>query len=162
MARRADSEQAGGPCPDIQVVRWRSRRKFKDIEDGLSQTFLAGEKYMHPDKLGRNAYADNSYMNDNHVNNYVRQAGLPNHESIFKYDFFIVPTPEYSAPQLHANPEFVWRNLLIKNFGSSHSGGVCQFAFCDGSVQSIDPDIDQQTLAFLSNVSDGQVVDDFK
>jgi len=50
------------------------------------------------------------------------------------------------------------RDPLNHNFGSSHAGGVCQFAYGDGSVRGIPPGTDPQTLALLGSISDGQVV----
>jgi prepilin-type N-terminal cleavage/methylation domain-containing protein/prepilin-type processing-associated H-X9-DG protein len=140
-----------GNCPDTIVSRWTGQRKFKHITDGLSQTFLAGEKFMHPEYFGQKNYADNSYFNDNHTNNYVRQAGI----QTSNHNFFIVPSPNYTEDK------FQLRNYLTRNFGSSHSGGRCQFVFCDGSVHAIDPSIDPVTLGRLANIHDGEVISNF-
>ena len=140
-----------GTCPDAHITGWTPQRKFKDVTDGLSQTLLVGEKYMHPDFHGRRTFGDNSFFNDNHVFNYVRQAGI----KTINHDFFIVPSPNYTSDK------FQLTNLFVRNFGSSHSGGTCQFVFCDGSVHGINPDIDGVTLGRLANIHDGEVVSDF-
>jgi prepilin-type N-terminal cleavage/methylation domain-containing protein/prepilin-type processing-associated H-X9-DG protein len=141
-----------GSCPDTTVSRWTAQRKLKDVTDGLSQTFLVGEKYMHPEYFGQRLYGDNSFFNDNHVNNYVRQAGI----QTSNHNFFIVPSPNYT------DDKFQLRNYLTRNFGSSHSGGRCQFVYCDGSVHAIDPSVDQVTLGRLANIHDGEVISSFE
>jgi prepilin-type N-terminal cleavage/methylation domain-containing protein/prepilin-type processing-associated H-X9-DG protein len=140
-----------GTCPNAVVKGWTPQRKIKDITDGMSQTLLVGEKYLHPDFHGRRTFGDNSFFNDNHVFNYVRQAGI----KTSNHDFFIVPSPNYT------NDKFQLTNYYVRNFGSSHSGGTSQFVFCDGSVHGIKPDIDGVTLGRLANIHDGEVVADF-
>jgi prepilin-type N-terminal cleavage/methylation domain-containing protein/prepilin-type processing-associated H-X9-DG protein len=141
-----------GTCPNTTVSRWTGQRKFKHVTDGLSQTFLVGEKYMHPEYFGRRDYADNSFFNDNHVNNYVRQAGI----KTSNHNFFIVPSPAYTEDKIQL------RSYLTRNYGSSHPSGRCQFAFCDGSVRALDPSIDGVTLGRLANIHDGEVISNFE
>ncbi|MEX2306810.1 MAG: DUF1559 domain-containing protein [Pirellulales bacterium] len=148
----ADPGYLVGTCPNTKVSKWTAQRKFKDVTDGLSQTFLVGEKFMHPEFFGLRDYADNSFFNDNHVNNYVRQAGI----KTSNHDFFIVPSPNYTEDK------FQLKFYLTRNFGSSHPGGRCQFVFCDGSVHAIDPNIDGVILGRLANIHDGEVISDFE
>ena len=140
-------------CTNFVLTTWTPQREMKHIEDGTSQTFLAGEKYLHPDFFGNGFFGDNSIYNDNHVDNHVRRAGIdvPN-----KNNYFIVPSPEYTRKIIDL------RTKLVKNFGSAHAGGICQFVFVDGSVQALSPDTDGWTLAYLANIADGQVAADFR
>ena len=152
--RELENNESGyltGTCPNTKVARWTPQRKIKDITDGTSQTFLVGEKYMHPEYLGRRDYGDNCFFNDNHVNNYVRQAGI----QTANHNFFIVPSPTYTGDT------FQLKNFLTRNYGSSHAGGTCQFVFCDGSVHGLNPNIDGVTLGRLANIHDGEVVANF-
>ena len=47
--------------------------------------------------------------------------------------------------------------VWAKKFGSWHPG-VCQFAFCDGSVKAIRNTVDEVTLGRLACRNDGQVI----
>ena len=159
MARRTREQESGnlaatgGGCTDFVLTTWTPQREMKHIEDGTSQTFLAGEKYMHPDYFGNGFFGDNSIYNDNFPDNHVRRAGIdvPN-----KNNYFIVPSPDYTSSINEL------RTKVVKNFGSAHAGGVCQFVFVDGSVHVLSPDTDGWTLAYLANIADGQVVPDFQ
>jgi len=153
VAALAVNVETSGTCPNIQIERWRGQRELKNVTDGLTNTFLVGEKYVHPDYTGQREYADNCFFNDDSVSNYVRRAGLVNVS--IGHDFVIVPTPTYKSDPFDVKD-------LGRNFGSSHSGGICQFVFCDGSVQLLTPDVDGITLARLSNISDGEVVSEFE
>lgn len=154
IARRTREQERGlpgylvGNCPDTKVTRWTAQRRLKDVTDGSSQTLLVGEKYLHPEYWGRRNYGDNSFFNDNHVSNYVRQAGI----KTSNHDFFIVPSPTYTSDR------YQLQNYLTRNFGSSHAGGICQFVFCDGSVHALNPEIDGVTLGRLANIHDGEVI----
>jgi prepilin-type processing-associated H-X9-DG protein len=43
-------------------------------------------------------------------------------------------------------------------FGSLHSGGVVNFAFCDGHVQGVRNSVSGRTLELLADKADGQVL----
>ena len=142
----------GGGCTDFVLHSRTPQRQLKHIEDGTSQTFLVGEKYLHPDFFGNGFFGDNSIYNDNHVDNHVRRAGI---DVPGKNNYFIVPSPEYTSSILDL------RTKLVKNFGSAHSGGACQFVFADGSVHVLSADTAGWVLAYRANIADGQVVGDF-
>jgi len=44
-------------------------------------------------------------------------------------------------------------------YSSKHTGGIVNFGFADGSVHSINPSIDKQTLIYITGMSDQTVVD---
>ena len=138
-----------GDHPYREVVTWKAKRKFKDVRDGLSNTFFVGEKYVHPNFMGRRNHADNCFFNDNQVNNYVRRAG--GYNAAGDHEFFIVPKPEYSSIEAELQ-------LLTRNFGSSHTGGQCQFLLGDGSVRGMTPATPGEVLAAFANIRDGAVV----
>jgi len=113
---------------------WVDRIAHKDVTDGLSNTFLAGEMHVPIGKLGKSP-EDAFIFNGDHVFNFSRVGG---------------PTvPIVSDKRSTGNSLVAW--------GSWHPG-VCHFAMADGSVRAIATTIDTETLGDLCNRRDGQVV----
>lgn len=142
--------QLVGTCPNTKLISWKGERKMKDIIDGLSNSFLVGEKYIHPDYFGYGQFGDHCYFNDDTPNSYVRRAGTIN--TTDNHDYGIVGSPTFTSDT----------GIIAaynRNFGSAHVGGLCQFALCDGSVKSLSADTDGLVLARFANVHDGGVVD---
>jgi prepilin-type N-terminal cleavage/methylation domain-containing protein/prepilin-type processing-associated H-X9-DG protein len=55
-------------------------------------------------------------------------------------------------------PPLATDNTMWFNFGSRHTGNICNVAFADGSVRQINPSIDWLIWVYLSCTNDGQVV----
>ena len=104
--------------------------KFASISDGLSNTFLVGEKHVPNSQFGTGV--DISVFNGDHGGSF-RRAG--------------VGLPLATGPTF-ANGAY---------FGSYHIG-MCQFAFGDGSVRGVSVSIDGTNLGRLANRKDGQVI----
>ena len=113
------------------------------ILDGTSKTSLIGEKYVRRGQYGigsggeTGASGDGSVYNGDHEWFYTRVAGAgaslcdgPDDTSLY-----------------HAT-----------RFGSDHPG-VCQFAYCDGSVRALSNSMPTTILAAMTQRDDGQVVD---
>ena len=98
-------------CKDFKSVT------FKQITDGLSKTFMVGEKQVPETQYAKVASPDDSIYQADYLGNHVRAAS-------------IVYPPAQSGDYEGNNP--FWGNL----FGSSHPG-VTQFVMCDGSVQTV-------------------------
>ncbi|MEM8681040.1 MAG: DUF1559 domain-containing protein [Planctomycetota bacterium] len=118
-----------------------SEIELKKIKDGLSKTYLVGERFIDPDnyETGRNPN-DNVYSfsgSDWDINVY----GNTN--------------PQFT-PQRDQRGAF---NITYGGYGSAHPG-VFHAVMCDGAVAAIPYDIDLPVHAFLSNRSDGQVFSD--
>jgi prepilin-type N-terminal cleavage/methylation domain-containing protein len=111
---------------------------FPGITDGLSNTFLMGEKHVRMGELGGLA---NGQMNPNDFCVYAakpawsvgRIAGVKNPLALTIYDSYNI------------------------QFGSWHTG-VVQFVFCDGSVHALSTSVSGTTLQNLANRTDGQVI----
>ncbi len=109
----------------------RSRTRFAEITDGLSNTYLVGEKYVSiDDPTGFGGDDQTMYVGDDGD---IRRWG--------------------SGPPLSDHRAL--RNRWA--FGSRHSG-VCGFVFADGSVHNIAFEIDGTIHELLSNRRDGKVV----
>jgi hypothetical protein len=109
--------------------------RFGEISDGLSNTFLFGEKHVQLGDLGN----------------------LPN-------DFCIYASkPAATSGRLAgpATPLAVGKTDPYNNqFGSWHSG-VVQFVFGDGSVHALSSSVSGTTLGYLASRNDGQVIPDY-
>lgn len=103
------------------IAYQRSELKMSQIIDGTSQTFLLGEKYINPDN-----YTTGKDIGDNQApfigidSDTVRSADIDNWP----------PLADRPGLELH------------RRFGSAHAA-VSQYAFADGTVQSIGYDIDK-------------------
>jgi type II secretory pathway pseudopilin PulG len=116
----------------------RSMCKIIDITDGVSNTYLCGEKYVGPDwyAAGTSGGDDQGWDLgfDFDVNRFVTNAsGFWPRQDQAGYDSYFA-------------------------FGSAHSTGF-QMAFCDGSAQMISFSIGMETHRRLGNRKDGKVVD---
>jgi prepilin-type N-terminal cleavage/methylation domain-containing protein len=135
---------ANGQCTGI--VFQRSVVQAAHVIDGLSYTYLVGEKYLNPDNYltGRD-WSDNTNMFNGNENDTQRTAHplWPPMQDTRGYAslFFIEPGHQSNC-----------------RFGSAHPVS-CQFAFCDGSVRSIPYTIDPETHRRLGNRKDGMIPD---
>jgi prepilin-type processing-associated H-X9-DG protein len=126
----------------------RSMIKMAHITDGPSNTYLAGEKYLDPDRyFSGTDVADNECALVGWDNDIYRTC---------RYDpkMNVVDTPKQDTP---GSPNIA--SDLI--FGSAHSSG-CNFVMCDGSVHNISFSIDPETHRRLGCRNDGQPIDDSK
>lgn len=107
---------------------------FNMIRDGLSNTFMAGEKHVPVSKWGVGTW-DSSIYNGDIYQSIARVTG-----------------PQYRIASTIDDLE--WR------FGSYHFG-IIQFAFCDGGVRSIPINTSAETIRRLSSRNDGEVISDY-
>jgi prepilin-type N-terminal cleavage/methylation domain-containing protein len=118
------------------ITHSRSKVTVADITDGVSNTYMVGEKFLNPDLYNTGwGTADNHSMFQGFDRDINRWGG-PN------------------CPPLQDVPGAD----LQFNFGSAHAIGLTM-AFCDGSVQSVSYSIDLETHRRLSNRRDGLPID---
>lgn len=113
---------------------WIDRVRVEDIRDGLSNTFTAGELQVRPQDLNIMPFNGPIY-NGQDVMASARVGG-PGVPLATRIDS--PPTP-------------------ILGFGSWHPSR-CQFVLADGSTRGVSSEIDSQTLGYLCNRNDGQVI----
>jgi prepilin-type N-terminal cleavage/methylation domain-containing protein len=113
---------------------WRSRTRFASVVDGLSNTFLLGEKHVPEGHQGEAGHGDGSIYNGDPANrSAVRIAGRDN--------------PLAIGPRDAANNQF-----------GSHHTGIVQFVMCDGSVRVVPVSLNPDLLRRLAVRHDGEFV----
>jgi hypothetical protein len=134
------------PKPNTGIMMCHNRYKFTDIEDGLSNTFMIGEKSICPDY-----YATGQTLGDD------------------QGPFVADERDSYRAAAWDSGPNSSTANLMppaqdslgVDNsfgFGSAHSGGL-YFVLCDGSVRFINYSITEPVYRHLANRKDGFTID---
>jgi prepilin-type N-terminal cleavage/methylation domain-containing protein len=112
------------------------------IIDGTSNTFLAGEKHVPVNMLGRAKVGDGSIYNGVWTTYSGRLAG---------------PNDPLATGPTDVSPSTLGDAFYARKFGSWHTG-VVQFVFCDGSVKPIPVSTDVNNLRRMAVRNDGEVV----
>ena len=117
----------------------------KDVTDGLSNTYLLGEKYLDPDY-----YCNGSELRRQRLGD----GGLRLHHGA------VSPTGSL-AGESEPRAEFRSRTRRDTTLATISAAPICGFnmALCDGSVRMISYSIDMMTHIHLANRHDGQVID---
>jgi len=131
LKQRAQQAVNFGPTGIVHAL---SMVRAGHVRDGLSGTYLAGEKYLNPDN-----YTDGRDSGDNE-NMYIGDNG-----DISRY----TSSPPRRDQIGVASPRW---------FGSPHSAGF-HMVMCDGSVHSVNYSIDPEVHLRLGNRADGNPVD---
>jgi prepilin-type N-terminal cleavage/methylation domain-containing protein/prepilin-type processing-associated H-X9-DG protein len=114
--------------------------KLSAVTDGLSKTYILGERYLNPDDYETGL---------DHGDDWSMWAGFQ--DDICRSTFYNPATGDNRVP-VQDTPHLP----LPQNFGSAHPGG-CHMAFGDGSVQLIGYDIDPDVHRRNGNRHDGGV-----
>jgi len=126
-----------------RLASWTSQTRFESITDGLSNTFLVGEKHVELGRFGTNVpndihatAGDGSTYNGDHPWVASRVAGRGHPPARFATDAF------------------------VSQFGSYHPG-ICQFLFADGRVQAVSVSTPVDVLGRLAQRNDGAAIPDY-
>jgi prepilin-type processing-associated H-X9-DG protein len=123
------------------VIYQRSEVEPRQVIDGMTKTYLIGEKYLRVDRY-RTGFdtGDDQTMYcgfDPDINRWTTN------------DHGIVNPPKADNSDAGLDPY---------RFGSPHPDG-CSFVFCDGSVRIIQYTIDDETHRAFGNREDGQYIE---
>jgi prepilin-type N-terminal cleavage/methylation domain-containing protein/prepilin-type processing-associated H-X9-DG protein len=122
--------------------KWQSEVTFTKITDGLSTTFLAGEKHIPPDVFERQG----SVYNGDNQNNCARVAGR------------FAPIANSADDRTMCRSVGGCARCVCDNFGSSHPT-MTQFVFCDGHVVAISNSADVNIIDRMAARADGLFVE---
>jgi len=142
-----------------------SESKFSDITDGLSNTFLFGER-AHRDP-NFDTFTIAGWNSGSTIAGWSRwypahgDAGLGN---LMCGAFSPI---NYRIPWAHGTPGaptsqfawFVFQDMRLSSIGSQHAGGA-NVGLCDGSVRFISDSMPQAVLSLYARKADGQVISD--
>jgi prepilin-type N-terminal cleavage/methylation domain-containing protein len=136
----------GGEPTQKRVGQFRYSVSSRHVEDGMSNTFLIGEKHVPAlvttaqgllvEGFGREASHDTAMYNPDNLERFCRFAG--------SQPLALGPNDATPADQ----------NLM---FGSNHPG-IVQFAMCDGSVRPVQTAASTSVLGRLAHRADGEPI----
>jgi prepilin-type N-terminal cleavage/methylation domain-containing protein/prepilin-type processing-associated H-X9-DG protein len=156
------------------VIFQRSIISDGSIKDGLSKTYLIGEKFVdrrHSEDGQYGPDAGNMYSGmgpDNYRNTLVFPATYTiNANGTDETDpskpalapTASVPNVAMLNDQVDSGSPGTYQGLYGCLFGSAH-GGIVNFVFCDGSAKSMSASIDPLTHRYLGERNDGKILDD--
>ncbi|MDP7020144.1 MAG: DUF1559 domain-containing protein [Pirellulaceae bacterium] len=107
--------------------------KFRDVNDGISNTLLLGEKRLNPVRIGL-------YQGDD------------NEGYTCGWDHDVIRSTHPNRPPLPDDRRVSWGQ---HRFGSSHPNGF-NTVYCDGSVHFITYGVDRFVFSYLGRRDDGQ------
>lgn len=157
VAARTDYAMSGGSATVVTaytvkfvgegVWEYGRRTRLKNIVDGLSNTYLVGEKTMDPLKYTTgDDYGDRGPIAG--FNNPPSPA--TNQGATNSYVRFAVQTPSRDVSNTC---------MSCHNFGSAHSA-TCNISMADGSVRSLSYDMDLKLHLALASINGNEAADE--
>jgi hypothetical protein len=130
---------------------------LKDVKDGLSHTYMLGEKYIDRDLAKSGAsWGDDAGPFVSSDRNILRWASYPLNATS---TYYLDPLRDRRGNPLNPNDTaYGLTGMGTYNFGSAHSAGF-NMAMCDSSIRLITYDISEQVHRNLCNRTDGTAVE---
>ena len=122
--------------------------KFAQITDGTSHTFLLGEKYVRSDSYEGGGYSDDKGWTDGWDPDAIRSTCYQPYSDGDGYQF-----------QSLGPADIFGRDKDIPYFGSAHPGGL-NGIFADGSIRTVNYDIDVLLFNGLGTRAGEELIDD--
>jgi len=122
--------------------------RIADVLDGTSNTIVAGEKRLRPNRYSSGDWHDDCGWTDGWDPDAMRCTGITNIARGYRYG------RDTRAP---ASDPSGCTNSCAYDFGSAHPGGA-NFLLADGSVRNISYTIDRQTYEWLGDRRDRNIV----
>ena len=151
---------------------WQPRDTFARLSDGTSNQIIVGEKHIPMDAIGecyRNQ-ADNEPDGGGNFDRYMLDCsymgsglarGFPQAQPVRRWgDGGSDNDPgSWHVNAIRRATDFNGETVHPSDIGfGSYHPGVCQFLFADGSVHMLNLTIPPRFLAFLADVSDGNII----
>jgi len=122
-------------CDGARLLGWRDKMADRKITDGISKTFLIGEKHVPAERLG----------------------AMPEDAPAFDGNMF-ASSVRLSGPGMPlARGANDADETQAMSFGSWHAGGICNFAMADCSVRSLPTTTSTVVLGEFSNRANDHV-----
>lgn len=137
------SDGSGRVSTGISFVR--SQIRMSDLKDGATHTLAVGEKVVHPDYYRKGGRGPD-------------WSGMVQLEEEFFNDPMFVGEGVDNARTTSGPPAWDRDPTSQTGFGSAHKEG-CHYLFCDGSVRTVNYNIDETLHASFGNRADGQVLE---
>ena len=135
------------------VSHFASEITLQRIEDGTSNTYMVGEKWLGTDQYEGTAGTSGSPGFSWGENQSAYSGWEWDQHRVAAKDTSTAIAAETRQPS--QDQAGVGANDPEVKFGSAHAAGL-NMVFCDGSVRSISYDIDYKTNGYLANRLDGQ------
>jgi len=131
----------------------RSEVTIAQVEDGTSNTYLFGEKFIEPDEYDGGTVVGQTGLS--RMNNQAAYCGYEWDNQRRAWNPLI--NTEDSQEDYQPRQDTSGLNGDLHFFGSAHPS-VFNMVYCDGSVHSLSYDIDPYVHSYSANRFDGQVI----
>jgi len=144
LSEQTMPERWRGAMHNITINREPGQRalrpvRLRQVSDGVSKTLLVGEYHTSTEPVRRTLW---SYP----YTSYNQSSAFPESRTLL---------PDYQRCQAIGGGGF---DTCKRAWGSLHSGGGIVFGRCDGSVGSVDPNIDMTVFCAAATIQGGESV----